>query len=77
VAANEAAVPAPGGRWVSNKDEDTEMGVVRFALKYLYTFYVLAAFIVFLGVSSIAARLSSSVPGTFPAPLDSEHIRNI
>jgi enamine deaminase RidA (YjgF/YER057c/UK114 family) len=27
------------------------MGIVRFALKYPYTFYVLAAFIVFLGVS--------------------------
>src|ERR1700730_11017211 len=29
------------------------MGIVRFALKFPYTFYVLAAFILFLGVSSI------------------------
>ena len=29
------------------------MGIVRFALKYPYTFYVLAAFILFLGVSAI------------------------
>jgi multidrug efflux pump subunit AcrB len=30
------------------------MGIVRFALKFPYTFYVLAALIVFLGVSAIA-----------------------
>ena len=29
------------------------MGIVRFALKFPYTFYVLAAFIVFVGVSAI------------------------
>jgi hypothetical protein len=29
------------------------MGIVRFALKFPYTFYVPAAFIVFLGVSAI------------------------
>src|ERR1700686_2312859 len=29
------------------------MGIVRFALKFPYTFYVLAALIVFLGVSAI------------------------
>ena len=29
------------------------MGIVRFALKFPYTFYVLAAFILFLGVSAI------------------------
>jgi hypothetical protein len=29
------------------------MGIVRFALKFPYTFYVLAAFIVFLGGSAI------------------------
>src|ERR1700738_4615905 len=29
------------------------MGIVRFALKFPYTFYVLAVFIVFLGVSAI------------------------
>src|ERR1700740_222279 len=29
------------------------MGIVRFALKFPYTFYVVAAFIVFLGVSAI------------------------
>jgi multidrug efflux pump subunit AcrB len=29
------------------------MGIVRFALKFPYTFYVLATFIVFLGVSAI------------------------
>jgi hypothetical protein len=30
------------------------MGIVRFALRFPYTFYVLAAFIVFVGVSAIA-----------------------
>jgi multidrug efflux pump subunit AcrB len=35
------------------KDEDIEMGIVRFALKFPYTFYVLAAFILFLGASAI------------------------
>jgi multidrug efflux pump subunit AcrB len=34
-------------------DEDAEMGIVRFALKFPHTFYVLATFIVFLGVSAI------------------------
>ena len=29
------------------------MGIVRFALKFPYTFYVLAALIAFLGVSAI------------------------
>jgi len=29
------------------------MSIVRFALKYPYTFYVLAAFILFVGVSEI------------------------
>src|ERR1700726_4505584 len=31
----------------------SKMGIVRFALKFPYTFYVLAAFILFLGVSAI------------------------
>jgi hypothetical protein len=35
------------------KDEDIKMGIVRFALKFPYTFYVLAAFILFLGASAI------------------------
>src|ERR1700747_3240994 len=35
------------------KDKGIEMGIVRFALKFPYTFYVLAAFILFLGVSAI------------------------
>jgi AcrB/AcrD/AcrF family len=30
-----------------------EMGIVRFALKFPYTFYVLTALILFLGVSAI------------------------
>jgi hypothetical protein len=30
------------------------MGIVRFALRFPYTFYVVAALILFLGVSSIA-----------------------
>lgn len=29
------------------------MGIVRFALRFPYTFYVLAALIVFLGISAI------------------------
>jgi multidrug efflux pump subunit AcrB len=33
--------------------EDTDMGIVRFALKFPYTFCVLAAFVLFLGVSAI------------------------
>ena len=35
------------------KDEDIKMGIVRFALKFPYTFYVLATFILFLGGSAI------------------------
>src|SRR6201984_2340032 len=35
------------------KDKGIEMGIVRFALKFPYTFYVLAAFILYLGVSAI------------------------
>jgi hypothetical protein len=36
------------------------MGIVRFALKFPYTFYVLAAFIVFLGVSAITVMPETS-----------------
>jgi multidrug efflux pump subunit AcrB len=42
---------ASGNR--NRKEEDSTMGIVRFALKFPYTFYVLAALIVFLGVSAI------------------------
>jgi multidrug efflux pump subunit AcrB len=35
------------------RDEDIEIGIVRFALRFPYTFYVLAAFILFLGASAI------------------------
>jgi multidrug efflux pump subunit AcrB len=38
------------------------MGIVRFALKFPYTFYVLAAFIVFLGVSAIAVMPEDIFP---------------
>src|ERR1700745_1487461 len=38
------------------------MGIVRFALKFPYTFYVLAAFIVFLGVSAIRAMPTDIFP---------------
>jgi multidrug efflux pump subunit AcrB len=41
------------GTKCNTPDEDIEMGIVRFALRFPYTFYVLAAFIVFLGVSAI------------------------
>ena len=38
------------------------MGIVRFALKFPYTFYVLAALIVFLGVSAIAVMPEDIFP---------------
>src|SRR6201997_3732655 len=38
------------------------MSIVRFALKFPYTFYVLAAFIVFLGVSAIAVMPEDIFP---------------
>src|SRR5260221_11053313 len=38
------------------------MGVVRFALRFPYTFYVLAALILFLGVSAIAVTPTDIFP---------------
>jgi multidrug efflux pump subunit AcrB len=38
------------------------MGIVRFALRFPYTFYVLAAFIVFLGVSAITVMREDIFP---------------
>src|SRR5437867_10175541 len=38
------------------------MGIVRFALKFPYTFYVLAAFIVFLGASAITVMPQDIFP---------------
>src|ERR1700755_1242773 len=38
------------------------MGIVRFALRFPYTFYVLAAFIVFLGVSAITVMPEDIFP---------------
>jgi multidrug efflux pump subunit AcrB len=38
------------------------MGIVRFALRFPYTFYVLAAFFVFLGVSAIAVMPEDIFP---------------
>jgi multidrug efflux pump subunit AcrB len=38
------------------------MGIVRFALKFPYTFYVLAAFILFLGISAIVAMPEDIFP---------------
>ena len=38
------------------------MGIVRFALKYPYTFYVLAALIVFLGISAITVMPEDIFP---------------
>ena len=38
------------------------MGIVRFALRFPYTFYVLAAFIVFLGVSAIVVMPEDIFP---------------
>jgi multidrug efflux pump subunit AcrB len=38
------------------------MGIVRFALKFQYTFYVLAAFILFLGVSAIVVMPEDIFP---------------
>ncbi len=36
------------------------MGIVRFALRFPYTFYVLAAFILFLGAAAIKVRRSET-----------------
>src|ERR1700747_1848455 len=44
------------------RDKDIEMSIVRFALKFPYTFYVLAAFILFLGVSAIAVMPEDIFP---------------
>src|SRR6202011_5001408 len=38
------------------------MGIVRFALKFPYTFYVLAAFILFVGVSAIVVMPEDIFP---------------
>ena len=38
------------------------MSIVRFALKYPYTFYVLAAFILFVGVSAITVMPEDIFP---------------
>jgi multidrug efflux pump subunit AcrB len=38
------------------------MGIVRSALRFPYTFYVLAAFIVFLGVSAITVMPEDIFP---------------
>ena len=38
------------------------MSIVRFALKYPYTFYVLAAFILFVGVSEIIVMREDIFP---------------
>src|ERR1700749_5007042 len=38
------------------------MGIVRFALRFPYTFYVLAAFILFLGVSAIVVMPEDIFP---------------
>src|SRR6202012_5805322 len=38
------------------------MGIVRFALRFLYTFYVLAALILFLGVSAIVVMPTDIFP---------------
>jgi hypothetical protein len=38
------------------------MGIVRFALRFQYTFYVLAALILFLGVSAMRATPTDIFP---------------
>ena len=38
------------------------MGIVRFALRFPYTFYVLAAFILFVGVSAIVVMPEDIFP---------------
>ena len=44
------------------RNKDNPMGIVRFALKFSYTFYVLAALILFLGVSSGRVGVSRAPP---------------
>jgi hypothetical protein len=47
------------------------MGVVRFALKFLHTFYVLAAAAMFLGITSIASMPTDNSPEiNIPVVLD-------
>src|SRR5260370_30232115 len=48
------------GCWPAHKD--IEMGIVRFALKFPYTFYVLAALILFLGGSVITVMPEDIFP---------------
>jgi multidrug efflux pump subunit AcrB len=43
-------------------DKDIAMGIVRFALRFPYTFYVLAIFIVFLGISAITVMPEDIFP---------------
>ena len=38
------------------------MGVVRFVLKFLHTFYVLAALVMFLGITSIVSMPTDIFP---------------
>jgi hypothetical protein len=49
---------------VCSKSEDLEMGIVRFALRFPYTFYVVAAFIVFLGVTDFLVERRGFKPLT-------------
>jgi multidrug efflux pump subunit AcrB len=44
------------------KDESTAMGIVRFALRFPYTFYGLAALILFLGISAIRVMPTDIFP---------------
>jgi hypothetical protein len=57
---------------VCSKSEDLEMGIVRFALRFPYTFYVVAAFIVFLGVTDflVERRANPAFPLSVHAEAD-------
>jgi hypothetical protein len=63
-----AAPDGPEGRAARRIDRIAErtwiveMGIVRFALKFPYTFYVLAVRIVFLGVSAITVMPQDIFP---------------
>jgi multidrug efflux pump subunit AcrB len=62
---------------VCSTDKDIEMGIVRFALRFPYTFYVLAAFIVFLGVSAITVMPEDIFPEiNIPLAVQQNIVRN-
>jgi AcrB/AcrD/AcrF family len=51
--------------WIAGKDQTSwnkDMGIVRFALRFPYTFYVVATLILFLGITAIRATRTYIFP---------------